>query len=118
MEIEVTYEDIRNGKAADCKACPIALAMGRELDNRFVKVFSKSAYVYDNMNDYIHNIGGKKYILPYVAQIFVNMFDRKYDYHPGNYNSYEAYVKDWIPPLDPFSFELLEDENLARRRAQ
>lgn len=63
MKIIVTNDDIAQGKAGDCEACPIAIAARRVL-NRAVKVHI----------DWME-VEGSAYDLPVEASRFVSLFD-------------------------------------------
>lgn len=77
IKIEVTQQDIDNGKRASCFYCPIALVCTR--------TFKELCLIGESYLGFIR--GGKKYPLPQNARQFVTDFDH------GR-------------PVKPFTFEL------------
>jgi hypothetical protein len=65
MTIEVTQEDIDNGKRRRCRHCPVALALRR---------FTRSVWVADQ--SYLHNLDLQKEIgTPNRVSFFIEEFD-------------------------------------------
>lgn len=71
MKIEVTKEDIKNGKRLECDLCPIALAIKRS-DANIESVFVTPRHAYITRR----SEGEKNFRLPDQATIFVLQFDQ------------------------------------------
>jgi len=77
MIIQVTQEDIDNGRRSSSSHCPVALAFARALgiDNRQVVV--GPSYMYSNLLD-----ANKKYNTPSIACGFIIFYDSGQKVHP------------------------------------
>lgn len=64
MKVKVTQKDIDNGKAKDCRTCPIAQAIRRTNPNKVIIVDRDIIY-----------IDKKLYSTPQKASTFINLFD-------------------------------------------
>jgi hypothetical protein len=83
MNISVTQSDINNGTAANCRVCPIALAIQRVMEDPRWTVHYGTAFC-----------GSRMARLPVEASRFVRMFDTGW-------------------PVEPFEFELdLTERNI------
>ena len=83
LTIEITAEDIKNGKPGSCASCPIALAVKRLITNSYkVRV---NTYFIEILKK--HGTVIKKYLLPIKTRNFIMDFDK------GGYD------------LEPFTFE-------------
>jgi len=65
LKVEVTAEDIKEGKRKSCTSCPIALAFRRALGHDEVKV-----------GEIYTKIGKREYRTPKVAFQFITLFDK------------------------------------------
>jgi hypothetical protein len=81
MRIEVTQEDIGNGKRKSCWGCPIALAVGRTANLSFGERFVGSTFI-----EWFDGRWHRSEVPPLAAQ-FIEAFDAG-------------------KPVKPFSFEL------------
>jgi hypothetical protein len=86
LKIDVTHEDIQNGRRNDCFACPVALAFKRAgFDHPYV--WYTSVWEYEGSKN-------RKAILPDSAREFIDAYDTGLI-------------------LDPFSFEVEVSDELA-----
>lgn len=88
MKIQVTAEDIANGKREDCNYCPIALAVGRATHCKRVSV-GRRIIMWD-----IRFVQSKSAWMPSVAKEFINVFD--------------AFGSNYVSPFE-FEVEFVED---------
>lgn len=83
MKIQVTSEDINNGRESHCSECPVALACRRVFPNNVVKVTRQTIHLYEINGSEPSGIIN----LPIVASYFI------YDFDEGR-------------TVDPFEFEI------------
>lgn len=105
MRIDVTREDIEQGRANNCRLCPVAKAVGRVLEvpvlvqNRFVQVFFKGKIL---THDYTT-------LLPREAREFVRLFDGAGAWAAEEENrelEEPELSAAWRTQFEPFTFDL------------
>lgn len=94
VKIEVTKDDIKNGKLDHSSKCPVALAMKRKIKN-MVWVFSEEFYLKDYMGFY------KSYDMPKKTGDRITKFDGAKDKNTKN--------------MTPFSFVVNVPEKFVKR---
>ncbi len=77
VTVEVTEQDIAEGKPCECRACPLALAFGRAL--------GRSDAVVDAWGAYVNTVGLAKYRMPESAFDFMRTFDDMRSVSPGSF---------------------------------
>lgn len=92
IKVNVTVDDIKNGKPRCVEKCPVALAIKR-LNYEYAQVCSTYIYIYPIRN----GLECYKFDMPEVAQKFIQEFDRDM----LEYNEKNPYI---IP--SPFEFEI------------
>jgi hypothetical protein len=78
MRVEVTLEDIAQGKPHDPECCPVALALKRALPHRHVLVQDGSL-----------KIEGEVYYMPTAVKAFVGLYDNGLDVAPIEFDTDE-----------------------------
>lgn len=69
MTIEITGDDIKNGKRVSCRECPIALALRREIGASFVSVGMEEIECSGS------EFGSLRWMTPAPARKFIDRFD-------------------------------------------
>jgi hypothetical protein len=102
VKVQVTAEDIAEGKAGDECFCPVALALCRSL-----RLQRGEMAVYPVAGKWTAGTPDVVFLLPEIAGRFASKFDLLDSHEIG-------YSREWMPPFDfdlEVNDELLEDEH-------
>lgn len=81
MKVNVTQEDINNGKRQDCQECPIALAIKRACTGS-IKVWAKPLRCMIVTESVTFGTVIKRYDTPEAATVFMSDFDKNLSVQP------------------------------------
>jgi hypothetical protein len=76
MRIRVTKNDIKNGNRCDCSACPVALALTRQLKRKAEVGISRWGYPH---------AAYRRYELPEHIRTFIHRFDNQKPVKPTSF---------------------------------
>lgn len=85
ITVDVTQDDIANGKQGECGFCPIALALNRHApaNHHFTVGSSTATLLREDRSD---SIPLETVLLPRVAEAFVRSFDHRYTVEPFTFD--------------------------------